>query len=62
MLGIHKYAYNGLDDISPFHSRKDAIIALKELIKSEIDIVNVNSLDEEEKELLEKIKKEIDKL
>jgi len=63
MLGIHKYAYNGLDeDISPFHSRKDAIIALKELIKSEIDIVNVNSLDEEEKELLEKIKKEFDKL
>lgn len=63
MLGIHKYAYNGLDeDISPFHSRKDAIIALKELIKSEIDIINVNSLNEEEKELLEKIKKEFDKL
>jgi len=37
MLGIHRYAYNGLDkDISPFHGRNDALILIKELIETEI--------------------------
>jgi len=57
MLGIHRYAYNGLDkDISPFHSRNDAIISIKELIKTEIEIISSMKLEDEEKELIEKIK------
>ena len=57
MLGIHRYAYNGLDkDISPFHSRNDAIISIKVLIKTEIEIISSMKLEDEEKELIEKIK------
>ncbi|BDB98040.1 hypothetical protein [Saccharolobus caldissimus] len=63
ILSIHRYAYNGLDkDISPFHSRKDAIIAIKELIKAEIEIISLLKLGDEEKELIEKIKKNLDKI
>ncbi|BDC17579.1 PaREP1 family protein [Acidianus sp. HS-5] len=58
MLGIHKYAYNGLDkDISPFHSRSEAIISIKELIKAKVDIISSMKLGDEEKELFEKIKR-----
>ena len=63
MLGVHKYAYNGLDeDISPFHSRREAIISIKELIKAEVDIISSMKLGDEEKELLEKIKRELGSL
>ncbi|MBB5254303.1 PaREP1 family protein [Sulfurisphaera ohwakuensis] len=63
MLGIHKYAYNGLDeDISPFHSRNDAIISIKELVRAEVEIISSMKLGDEERELLEKIKKKLNEI
>ncbi|BFI75846.1 PaREP1 family protein [Sulfurisphaera ohwakuensis] len=63
MLGIHRYAYNGLDeDISPFHSRNDAIISIKELVRAEVEIISSMKLGDEERELLEKIKKKLNEI
>ncbi|AAK41617.1 PaREP1 family protein [Saccharolobus solfataricus] len=63
MLGIHRYAYNGLDeDISPFHSRSEAIISIKGLIKAEVEIVGSMKFGDEEKELFEKIKRELNNI
>ncbi|BFI74262.1 hypothetical protein YN1HA_3600 [Sulfurisphaera ohwakuensis] len=60
MLGIYRYAYNGLDeDISPFHSRNDAI---KELVRAEVEIISSMKLGNEERELLEKIKKKLNEI
>ncbi|BBG25112.1 hypothetical protein IC006_2447 [Sulfuracidifex tepidarius] len=60
MLGVHRYAYNGLGDgISPFHSRSEAIISIKGLMTAEIDIISSMDIGNEERELLEKIKKEL---
>ena len=63
MLGVHRYAHNGLDrDVSPFSSRREAIIALKGLMKSEIEIIESLNLDQEGRELVEKIRRELNEL
>ncbi|MFP3193943.1 MAG: PaREP1 family protein [Caldivirga sp.] len=63
MLGVHRYAYNGLDrDVSPFGSRREAIISLKELMKSELEIIESLNLDQEGRELVEKIRRELNEL
>ncbi|MFP3074851.1 MAG: PaREP1 family protein [Caldivirga sp.] len=56
MLGVHRYAYNGLDrDVSPFGSRREAIISLKELMKSELEIIESLNLDQRGGSLLRRL-------
>ncbi|BCU69851.1 PaREP1 family protein [Stygiolobus caldivivus] len=63
MLGVYRYAYNGLDeDISPFHTRDEAMTSMKELMRAEVELISSMKLNDEEKELLEKIKRKLNEV